>query len=58
MLLESAREAIGCPIIINSGFRCEAVNRRVGDVAGSTSPGTPSASPATTSASCTINGKN
>ncbi|MBO4718723.1 MAG: peptidase M15 [Prevotella sp.] len=35
MLLEPARQAIGCPIIINSGFRCEAVNRRVGGVAGS-----------------------
>jgi len=34
-LLEPARQAIGCPIIINSGFRCEAVNRRVGGVAGS-----------------------
>jgi hypothetical protein len=32
MLLEPAREAIGCPIIINSGFRCEAVNRKVGGV--------------------------
>ena len=31
-LLEPAREAIGCPIIINSGFRSEAVNRRVGGV--------------------------
>ena len=31
-LLESAREAIDCPIIINSGFRNEAVNRRVGGV--------------------------
>ena len=31
-LLEPARQAIGCPIIINSGFRCEAVNRRVGGV--------------------------
>ena len=31
-LLEPAREAIGCPIIINSGFRNEAVNRRVGGV--------------------------
>ena len=31
-LLEPAREAIGCPIIVNSGFRNEAVNRRVGGV--------------------------
>ena len=31
-LLEPAREAISCPILINSGFRCEAVNRRVGGV--------------------------
>ena len=31
-LLEPAGEAIGCPIIINSGFRNEAVNRRVGGV--------------------------
>ena len=31
-LLEPAREAIGCPIIINSGFRCEVVNRQVGGV--------------------------
>ena len=29
MLLEPAREAIGCPIIVNSGFRCKAVNRQV-----------------------------
>ena len=34
-LLEPAREAIGCPIIINSGFRSEAVNRRVGGVSNS-----------------------
>ena len=34
-LLEPAREAIGCPIIINSGFRNADVNRRVGGVAGS-----------------------
>ena len=32
MLLEPARKAIGCPIVINSGFRCEAVNRQVGGV--------------------------
>ena len=32
MLLEPARKAIGCPIIINSSFRCEAVNRQVGGV--------------------------
>ena len=32
MLLEPAREAIGCPVIITSGFRCEAVNRQVGGV--------------------------
>ena len=31
-LLEPAREAIGCPIIVNSGFRNEAVNRRIGGV--------------------------
>lgn len=29
VLLEPARLVVG-PIIINSGFRCEAVNRRVG----------------------------
>lgn len=32
MLLEPARQAIGCPIIVTSGFRCEAVNRQVGGV--------------------------
>ena len=31
-LLEAAREAIGCPIIVNSGFRNEAVNRKVGGI--------------------------
>ena len=31
MLLEPARQVVG-PIIINSGFRCEAVNRKVGGV--------------------------
>ena len=31
-LLEPARQAIGCPIIINSGFRNTDVNRRVGGV--------------------------
>ena len=31
-LLEPARKAIGCPIIINSGFRCERVNQKVGGV--------------------------
>ena len=31
-LLEPAREAIGCPIIVNSGFRNASVNRRVGGV--------------------------
>jgi len=31
MLLEPARQAVG-PIIINSGFRCEAVNQLVGGV--------------------------
>lgn len=31
-LLEPAREAIGCPIIVNSGFRNAGVNRRVGGV--------------------------
>ena len=31
LLLEPARQVVG-PIIINSGFRCEAVNRRVGGV--------------------------
>ncbi|MBQ4387413.1 MAG: peptidase M15 [Prevotella sp.] len=35
LLLEAAREAIGCPIIINSGFRNPRVNRLVGGVAGS-----------------------
>ena len=35
MLLEPAREAIGCPILINSGYRCETVNRRVGGVSNS-----------------------
>ena len=30
MLLEPARQAIGCPILINSGFRNADVNRRVG----------------------------
>ena len=34
-LLEPAREAIGCPIIINSGFRNPRVNTLVGGVAGS-----------------------
>ena len=32
MLLEPAREAIGCPIIINSGFRNSRVNTLVGGV--------------------------
>ena len=32
MLLEPAREAIGCPIIINSGFRTPRVNALVGGV--------------------------
>ena len=32
LLLEPAREAIGCPIIINSGYRNEAYNRQVGGV--------------------------
>ena len=31
-LLEHAREAIGCPIIINSGFRNSRVNAQVGGV--------------------------
>ena len=31
-LLEPAREAIGCPIIVNSGFRNADVNRLVGGV--------------------------
>ena len=31
-LLEPARQAIGCPIMINSGFRNGDVNRRVGGV--------------------------
>ena len=35
MLLEPAREAIGCPIIVNSGFRNPRVNALVGGVAGS-----------------------
>lgn len=34
LLLEPARAIVG-PIIINSGFRCEAVNRRVGGVSNS-----------------------
>ena len=34
MLLEPARFLVG-PIIINSGFRCEVVNRRVGGVSNS-----------------------
>ena len=32
MLLEPAREAVGCPVIINSGFRCDEVNTLVGGV--------------------------
>ena len=32
LLLEPAREAIGCPIIVNSGFRNADVNSRVGGV--------------------------
>ena len=32
MLLEPAREAIGCPIIVNSGFRNPRVNTLVGGV--------------------------
>ena len=35
MLLEPAREVIGCPIIINSGFRNPRVNTLVGGVASS-----------------------
>ena len=35
LLLEPAREAISCPIIINSGFRNPRVNALVGGVAGS-----------------------
>ena len=35
LLLEPAREAIGCPIIVNSGFRNPRVNALVGGVAGS-----------------------
>ena len=35
LLLEPAREAISCPIIINSGFRNPRVNTLVGGVAGS-----------------------
>jgi hypothetical protein len=35
MLLEPAREAIGSPIIVNSGFRNPRVNALVGGVAGS-----------------------
>ena len=31
LLLEPARQVVG-PIIVNSGFRCEEVNRRVGGV--------------------------
>ena len=32
LLLEPAREAIGCPVLINSGYRSEAVNQKVGGV--------------------------
>ena len=32
LLLEPARQAIGCPILINSGFRNDSVNRKVGGV--------------------------
>ena len=32
MLLEPARQAIGCPLIVNSGFRNSRVNRLVGGV--------------------------
>ena len=35
LLLEPAREAIGCPIIVNSGFRNSRVNALVGGVANS-----------------------
>ena len=34
LLLEPARILVG-PVIVNSGFRCEAVNHKVGGVAGS-----------------------
>jgi hypothetical protein len=34
-ILEPAREAIGCPLVLNSGFRNADVNRRVGGVANS-----------------------
>ena len=33
LLLEPAREAIGCPIIINSGFRNPRINTLVGQAA-------------------------
>ena len=35
MLLEPAREATGCPLIVNSGFRNSRVNRLVGGVSNS-----------------------
>ena len=35
LLLEPARQTIGCPIIINSGFRNSRVNRLVGGVSNS-----------------------
>lgn len=31
-VLDPLRKAFGNPVIVNSGFRCEAVNRRVGGV--------------------------
>ena len=35
LLLEPVRQAIGCPILINSGYRNDSVNRKVGGVANS-----------------------
>lgn len=34
-ILQPLRDAIGCPIIINSGYRCPQVNKQVGGVANS-----------------------
>lgn len=34
-ILQPLRDALGCPIIINSGYRCPQVNKHVGGVANS-----------------------
>ena len=34
-ILQPLRDALGCPIIINSGYRCPQVNKQVGGVANS-----------------------